>query len=126
VVLLFADPAATLPLLQSPLAVIGGHSRAVSYVRFMGDGRRLLTASTDSALKLWDIAAEMARPTGQPAAPQLTYTGRFFLLHSAMAWLWPAQPRATVLGLPRGGKCLGTGQSVEVNYRGGVWRELDW
>jgi WD40 repeat protein len=63
------------PPLQSPLAVIGGHSRAVSYVRFLGDGRRLLTASTDSALKLWDIAAEMGRPAGQPAAPQLTYTG---------------------------------------------------
>lgn len=66
----------TLPMPpQSPLAVIGGHSRAVSYVRFMADGRRLLTASTDSALKLWDISAEMARPAGQPAAPQLTYTG---------------------------------------------------
>lgn len=47
----------------------------MSYVRFLGDGRRLLTASTDSALKLWDIAAEMGRPAGQPAAPQLTYTG---------------------------------------------------
>ena len=69
------QPQANSKLLQSPLAVIGGHSRAVSYVRFLGDGRRLLTASTDSALKLWDIAAEMGRPAGQPAAPQLTYTG---------------------------------------------------
>jgi protein suppressor of PHYA-105 1 len=61
--------------IQSPLAVIAGHSRAVSYVRFLGCGRRLLTASTDSALKLWDIAAEVARPAAQPSVPDLTYTG---------------------------------------------------
>lgn len=61
--------------MQSPLAAIGGHSRAVSYVRFMGCGRRLLTASTDSALKLWDIAAEVARPASQPSVPDLTFSG---------------------------------------------------
>ena len=37
-----------------PLAVIGGHKKAVSYVRWM-DGSRLISASTDNQLKLWDI-----------------------------------------------------------------------
>lgn len=63
------------PVLQSPLAVIAGHTRAVSYVRFLGCGRRLLTASTDSALKLWDIAAEVARPPTRPSVPDLTFKG---------------------------------------------------
>ncbi len=39
---------------QVPLAVIGGHKKAVSYVRWM-DGTRLISASTDNQLKLWDI-----------------------------------------------------------------------
>ena len=40
--------------MASPLAVIGGHKKAVSYVRFLG-GNRLVSASTDNTLKLWDI-----------------------------------------------------------------------
>ena len=40
--------------MQVPLAVIGGHKKAVSYVRWM-DGSRLISASTDNQLKLWDI-----------------------------------------------------------------------
>ncbi|CAL5229502.1 g12838 [Coccomyxa viridis] len=40
--------------MQVPLAVIGGHKKAVSYVRWM-DGTRLISASTDNQLKLWDI-----------------------------------------------------------------------
>ena len=39
---------------QVPLAVIGGHKKAVSYVRWM-DGTRLISASTDNQLKLWDV-----------------------------------------------------------------------
>lgn len=34
--------------------MIGGHKKAVSYVRWM-DGSRLISASTDNQLKLWDI-----------------------------------------------------------------------
>lgn len=34
--------------------MIGGHKKAVSYVRWM-DGTRLISASTDNQLKLWDI-----------------------------------------------------------------------
>lgn len=60
---------------QSPLAVISGHSRAVSYVRFMGGGTELLTASTDNALKLWNIATQVARPPDQPTSADITFTG---------------------------------------------------
>ena len=46
-------------LAQMPLAVIGGHSKAVSYVRWMGSGA-LVSASTDNHLKLWDVDAACA------------------------------------------------------------------
>ena len=62
--------------------MIAGHSRAVSYVRFLGDGRQLLTASTDNALKLWDIAAEVARPQGRPSVARTTFTGALSLFHN--------------------------------------------
>lgn len=39
---------------SAPLAVLGNHGRSVSYVRFV-DGDRLVSASTDSALRLWDL-----------------------------------------------------------------------
>lgn len=40
-----------------PLDILKGHKKAVSYVRFMNDGR-LLSASTDSTLKLWSLAGQ--------------------------------------------------------------------
>ena len=43
----------------SPLAVIPGHTRAVSYVRFISPSR-LVSASTDSTLRVWDVAAASA------------------------------------------------------------------
>lgn len=53
-----------------PLAVIGGHRKAVSYVRFMGRDR-LVSASTDNTLKLWDINAASSGSN----QPLMTYTG---------------------------------------------------
>ncbi|CAG9464588.1 unnamed protein product [Pedinophyceae sp. YPF-701] len=40
---------------SQPLAIMTGHKKAVSYVRFMG-ASRLVTASTDSTLAIWDSA----------------------------------------------------------------------
>lgn len=42
--------------IDQPLAMIPGHSRAVSYVRFLG-GNHLVSASTDNTLKMWDISS---------------------------------------------------------------------
>ncbi|KAK9824007.1 hypothetical protein WJX72_006926 [[Myrmecia] bisecta] len=55
-----------------PLAVIGGHSRAVSYVRWMG-GDHLVSASTDNNLKLWDVAT--ATSSSANVEPVTTFTG---------------------------------------------------
>lgn len=55
-----------------PLAVVAGHRKAVSYVRFLG-GSQLVSASTDSRLKVWDVTA-MANSQGQ-AKPCCTLTG---------------------------------------------------
>lgn len=53
---------------QVPLAVIGGHKKAVSYVRWL-DGSRLISASTDNQLKLWDINSAAASGTLQDRRP---------------------------------------------------------
>lgn len=56
---------------QVPLAVISGHSKAVSYVRFMG-GSHVVSASTDDTLKLWDVS----RATGSGSTrPDATFRG---------------------------------------------------
>jgi E3 ubiquitin-protein ligase RFWD2 len=39
-----------------PLCIFSGHSKAVSYVKFMS-GNELVSASTDSTLRLWDVRA---------------------------------------------------------------------
>lgn len=58
--------------MQVPLVQICGHNRAVSYVRWMSSDR-LVSASTDNCLKLWDVAA--ATRTGAAHAPLTTFTG---------------------------------------------------
>ena len=58
--------------MSQPLAVIAGHNRAVSYVRFMG-ASQLATASTDNTLKLWDIHAASSGPA--LTKPLSTFTG---------------------------------------------------
>ncbi|XP_022737884.1 protein SPA1-RELATED 2-like isoform X2 [Durio zibethinus] len=39
---------------RAPWCVLGGHDKAVSYVKFL-DSETLVTASTDNTLKLWDL-----------------------------------------------------------------------
>lgn len=40
--------------IRSPWCILAGHRKAVSYVRFLDSGT-IVTASTDSSLKLWDL-----------------------------------------------------------------------
>ena len=54
-----------------PLAVIGGHSKAVSYVRFLG-GSHVVSASTDDTLKLWDVSQATG---GGSIRPDATFRG---------------------------------------------------
>lgn len=55
-----------------PLAVLGGHHKAVSYVRFLGSDR-LVTAATDHQLRQWDLPAAYA--AGRCSEPALVYRG---------------------------------------------------
>lgn len=57
--------------MSKPLAAIGGHQKAVSYVRFLG-GDRLVSASTDNTLKLWDVNAASS---GSDSQALMTYCG---------------------------------------------------
>jgi WD40 repeat protein len=57
---------------QVPLAVISGHSKAVSYVRFMG-GSHVVSASTDDTLKLWDVSRATL---GGNLRPDRTFRGQ--------------------------------------------------
>ncbi len=50
--------------LRSELFTFRGHSKAVSYVRFMSQ-TELISASTDSTLKLWDIEQRTCKRTFQ-------------------------------------------------------------
>ena len=59
--------------IAAPLAVIGGHTKAVSYVRWVGSNQ-VLSASTDNTLKLWDVA-EAASSEGA-CAPITSFTGQ--------------------------------------------------
>ena len=67
--------------MKVPLSVIGGHNKAVSYVRFMG-GERLVSASTDNKLKLWDV--DQATATGGKCDALMTYTGEETLRDSVI------------------------------------------
>lgn len=58
--------------MATPLTMIEGHKKAVSYVRFLGPNR-LVSASTDNKLKLWDIDAAIS---GQgPSSLVNTFSG---------------------------------------------------
>jgi len=69
--------------LQVPLSVIGGHSKAVSYVRFMG-GSHVVSASTDDTLKLWDVSR--ATLNGN-LRPDRTFRGENCRLARRLGWL---------------------------------------
>eukprot|EP00850_Spirogloea_muscicola_P017034 SM000142S00548 [mRNA] locus=s142:277986:283058:- [translate_table: standard] len=58
-----------------PLAVLSGHQKAVSYVKFV-DAGTLVSASTDNTLKLWDLTqVTHQQHSGLSTSPSLTYTG---------------------------------------------------
>ncbi|KAK4535384.1 hypothetical protein CDCA_CDCA04G1409 [Cyanidium caldarium] len=42
---------------RRPLCVLQGHAKAISYAKFMDGGQRVITASTDSTLRLWQVRA---------------------------------------------------------------------
>ena len=56
------------------VAVLSGHRRATSYVRFLSSGNELVSASTDSTMCVWDVRARAIReaatraPGAGPAA----------------------------------------------------------
>ncbi|MED6197432.1 hypothetical protein PIB30_056458 [Stylosanthes scabra] len=59
--------------LRSPLCVLAGHHKAVSYVKFM-DSVTLVSSSTDNTLKIWDL--NKTSPTGPSTnACSLTLSG---------------------------------------------------
>jgi WD40 repeat protein len=58
--------------LSRPLALLPSHGRAVSYVRFLSQGL-LVSASTDSALRLW--ALDRATPSALAAAASSSLEG---------------------------------------------------
>lgn len=81
---------------SAPVAIINGHSKAVSYVRWMGTSG-LVSASTDNSLKLWDVKDVLA---GERVEPITTFTGdapclsclssfSSFLLVELHAWVEP-------------------------------------
>lgn len=58
---------------KAPWCVLGGHEKAVSYVKFLDSGT-LVSASTDNTLKLWDL--NKTNPTGlSTKACSLTFSG---------------------------------------------------
>lgn len=58
---------------KAPWCVLGGHEKAVSYVKFL-DSETLVSASTDNTLKLWDL--NRTNPTGLSTnACSLTLSG---------------------------------------------------
>ena len=58
-----------------PLFVMAGHNKAVSYVSFV-DGQRVVSASTDNTLKLWDInRGGLTSNAGNQIECERTFTG---------------------------------------------------
>jgi protein suppressor of PHYA-105 1 len=57
-----------------PMLVLAGHNKAVSYVSFI-DGQRLVSASTDNSLKLWDISHARPLPGGNQIGCERTFSG---------------------------------------------------
>lgn len=54
-----------------PLCTLVGHSKTVSYVKFV-DTTNLVSASTDNTLKLWDLSTCTSRVIDMPV---LSFTG---------------------------------------------------
>ncbi|KAF9590012.1 hypothetical protein IFM89_030162 [Coptis chinensis] len=56
---------------KAPLYTLHGHTKTVSYVKFM-DSRTLVSASTDNSIKLWDLSMCSSRVLDSPLQ---TFTG---------------------------------------------------
>lgn len=66
--------------LDAPLCTLRGHSKAVSYVKFV-DSSSLVSASTDNTLRLWDLnkaaeggGSDGAYPGAAPGSPSSACT----------------------------------------------------
>ncbi|KAL4448071.1 hypothetical protein ABPG75_005290 [Micractinium tetrahymenae] len=79
-----------------PLAVISGPQRAVSYVKFLG-GSHLVSASTDSTLRLWDLR-EVLTSAGGAAPCVSTASGGSTLSGGAAAGGGRVRPACTYTG----------------------------
>jgi WD40 repeat protein len=55
----------------APVAVLKGHTKEISSIAFRSDGKRVLTASWDRTLRLWDTA------TGAPLGVSVSQTSQF-------------------------------------------------
>lgn len=69
---------------KAALCQLSGHGRAVSYVAFCG-GNRLVSASTDNTLKLWDLSRAVSAATSYaavPAGPSSSYCLATFSGHT--------------------------------------------
>lgn len=51
--------------LRVPYCTMFGHTKTVSYVKFM-DSTTLVSASTDNSLKLWDLSSTTSRALENP------------------------------------------------------------
>ncbi|KAL4444907.1 hypothetical protein ABPG77_003957 [Micractinium sp. CCAP 211/92] len=79
-----------------PLAVISGPQRAVSYVKFLG-GSHLVSASTDSTLRLWDLR-EVLSSAGAAAPSASTASGGGSTLSGGAAGTGRMRPACTYTG----------------------------
>lgn len=72
-----------------PLCTLVGHSKTVSYVKFV-DTMNLVSASTDNTLKLWDFSSCTSRVIDTPVQ---SFTGHtnvkvlLLLLYVAFSWI---------------------------------------
>lgn len=57
--------------LKVPSCTLIGHTKTVSYVKYL-DSSTIVSASTDSSLKLWDLSTSMSRVVDNPVQ---TFTG---------------------------------------------------
>ena len=74
--------------LDAPLHVLTGHSRAVSYVRFLS-GQRLVTASVDGSLACWDLPFQ-TEDAGDQVVPDWdgNFSGTAYLRKADQAQSW--------------------------------------
>lgn len=56
------------------VSVMEGHTKAVAYVRFMG-ASEVVTASTDSTLRLWDLSTQVCSRTYQGHTNEKNFVG---------------------------------------------------